>query len=111
MDGIDSKRPGRAGNLSTHRTYRQPLCSQPQPISITRDFSASLQYSLQNLLPCSAAQSHGPCAHLPDCSSAISDLLVAKKSGIQLLGGSLPYAKPHQDQGQHCDALLLSLVV
>jgi len=44
--------------------YRQLSCSQPQPISITCDFSAFLQYSLQYLLSCSAGQSQAGWAHI-----------------------------------------------
>src|SRR5213082_175449 len=51
---------------------QQPACSQPQPISITLDFSASSQYSLQYLLPCSGGQSHAGCAHLPESLFAIA---------------------------------------
>ena len=51
---------------------RQAACSQPQPISITRDFSASLQYSLQYLLSSSGGQSHAAWAQVFLVSSAMT---------------------------------------
>ncbi len=50
---------------------RQPGCSQPHPISITPDLCASLQYSLQYLLPSAVGQSQVACAHLICLSSAM----------------------------------------
>ena len=68
---------------------RQFVCSQPQPISITCDFSASLQYSLQNLLPSSGGQSQAPCAHLPVISSDMRPSLLLSLRVVQLLGDAV----------------------
>src|SRR5260370_13205727 len=74
--------------------YRHAACSQPQPISITCDFSASRQYSPQYLLPSSIGQSQAPCAHLPVDSSAMRDLLKFSSRTFQLLGDGGIYARP-----------------
>src|SRR5215813_895721 len=79
-------------------SQRQPSCSQPQPISITCDLSASLQYSPQYLLFCSAGQSHGPCLHLFETSSAMIQLLVERT--IQFGGFGYDYARRDQLDGQ-----------
>ena len=70
---------------------QQPACSQPQPISITLDLSASSQYSLQYLLSFSGGQSHAPCAHLPESLLAIvaTSLRSASGRGIYSVGGGL----------------------
>ncbi len=57
------RRVARGVVTKSARTYyrlaqRQGACSQPQPISKTPDFSASLQYSPQYLLSSAAAHSH-----------------------------------------------------
>ena len=65
-------RPSRSPNVVSAR-QRHDGCSQPQPISVTPDFSAFSQYSLQYLLSFAAAQPHEPCLHLFRClSSAIT---------------------------------------
>ena len=68
------------------QSLQQPACWQPHPISMTCDFSASLQYSLQYLLSFSGGQSHAGCAHFPAFSSAmrVTSLLMLP---LKLLGG------------------------
>src|SRR5260370_30523696 len=80
--------------------YRHAACSQPQPISITCDFSASRQYSPQDLLPSSIGQSQAPCAHLPVDSSAMRDLLTFSSRTFHLLGDGGIYARPDNRQRQ-----------
>ena len=65
------------------KVVQQPSCSQPQPISITPDFSAFSQYSPQYLLPSSGRQSQAGWAHLPDSFSAI-ELLLARYLIVKL---------------------------
>ena len=82
---LDRRIQGQSGP----KGQRQFVCSQPQPISITCDFSASLQYSLQNLLPSSGGQSHAPCAHLPVVSSVMRANLLLSLRVLQLLGDAV----------------------
>jgi len=79
-------------------SQRQPSCSQPQPISITCDLSASLQYSPQYLLFCSAGQSQGPCLHLFETSSAMIRLLVIERFSFGGIGYG--YARRDRLDGQ-----------
>ena len=72
---------------SYYRNQRQAGCSQPQPISITCDFSASWQYSLQYLLPSSGGQSHAPCAHLLVCSATRATSIPFSFHGHSIVGG------------------------
>src|ERR1051326_8488552 len=85
---------GFACRIEWPASQRQPSCSQPQPISITCDLSASLQYSPQYLLPCSAGQSHGPCLHLFETSSAMIRLLVDRTISF----GGINYGYARRDQ-------------
>ena len=64
-------------NADTKRLFQQPSCSQPQPISITPDFSAFSQYSPQYLLPSSGRQSQAGCAHLDSFSAMWYSLVLS----------------------------------
>src|SRR5712692_2713236 len=89
-------------------TQRQGGCSHPQPISMTCDFSASLQYSLQNLLPSSGGQSQAPCAHVPVVSSDMSANLLTQACGFFSCGWiPWPYARPRDEVGHALSAQLL----
>src|SRR5437899_1291736 len=66
---------------------RQAACSHPQPISITRDFSASLQYSLQYLLPSSGGQSHAGCAQVVLLVSSAMTIPPLPQVGLIQLSG------------------------
>src|SRR6267142_5997853 len=80
---------------------RQGVCSQPQPISMTCDFSASLQYSLQNLLPSSGGQSQAPWAHELVVSSAMRANLLLKLLNPSVVWGCRELMlRPHRHERQ-----------